>query len=406
MVEYHCLLVFCLTIVHTFHETNGFTFPSLKVVPKTFYRCNHLCLSSAEEHDTSFLPNERAGKRINKTFREIMTLIKSRYGDECDCKRTKMYIYRAKKLSLESVMEVLDFLDSFLPREVVQCLLIESPRVMNKSVDSYLRPTADFLLNLWGEDLFSQAMQRNPQLLLTSGIGYNNDNSSPDKHKNLSIGGILMETANLSKSQLEKLRSQCPSVFSLSPNKVKDVIDYLCEILQPGGNHERVLRKMIMTNPNFLNLQVASNLRPRVEYLASTLQLGPKELAKVLQTGSVLALSVDQNLIPTLEYLKCDLLLEENLKKSILSHPPLLALSLSNLRRKTEALNSINKGLASKVASRCPSVLSLSLDDNLYPTIDFLAMVWGCRTDDRVMGKWLLEYPNILTLSVEGELAC
>lgn len=363
-------------------------------------------LSKVKDQDPSSLANETATKRINKTFREVMALIKSRYGDECDCKRTKMYIYRAKKLSPESVAEVLDFLDSFLPREVVLRLLAESPRIINKPVDSYLRPTAEFLLNLWGKELFSQAMQRNPQLLLTSGIGHNSGNSSPDKQENLTIDSVLMDTVDLSQVQLDKLRGQSPFVFSLPPTKVQEVIHYLSGILQPNGNHKRALRNMILKNPNFLNLNVNTNLRPRVEYLASTLQLGPKELAKVLQTGSILALSVDQNLIPKLEYLKVDLQLEENLKKCVLSHPQLLALSLSNLRWKTDALNSITKDLASKVANRCPSVFSLSLDDNIYPTIEFLARVWGCRRNDTVMGTWLQEYPNVLTLSVEGELAC
>mmetsp|Transcript_28029 Transcript_28029/g.68244 ORF Transcript_28029/g.68244 Transcript_28029/m.68244 type:complete len:431 (-) Transcript_28029:2991-4283(-) len=403
MVGYHGLLIFLLLAVQRSHETCGFTcYP--RIATKTCCQCSYLSPSSVEDHDASSLTNETAGKRVNERFREVMALIKSRYGGECDCRRTKMYIYRAKKLSIESATGVLDFLDSFLPNEVVLQLLIESPRILNKSVDSYLRPTAEFLLNLWGEELFNQAMQRNPQLLLTSGIGYNKAEPESSKQQNLSVDRVLMETVDLSNTQLIKLRNQSPFVFSLAPNKVNEGVDYLCEILKPSGNQKLVLRKMIMTNPNFLNLHVHTNLKPRVEYLTSTLQLSPKELSKLLQTGSVLALSVDQNLKPTLEYLKEDLLLAENLKKCVLSHPALLGLSLSNLQRKTNALNSITKGLASKVARRCPSVFSLSLDENIYPKIEFLARVWGCEDDDTVLGTWLQEYPNVLTLSVEGML--
>ncbi|CAJ1951458.1 unnamed protein product [Cylindrotheca closterium] len=399
------LLIFLfLLAAQRFHETYGFTSYPI-TTKKSCFQCSHLSVSSLEDHDESFLTSETTGKRANGAFREVMALIIARYGDECDCRRTKMYIYRAKELSITSVTGVLDFLEAFLPRESVQQLLIESPRILNKSVDSYLRPTADFLLNLWGEELFNQAMERNPQLLLTSGIGYNNKaNPGSSKKKNLSVDNVLIETVDLSEAQLKKLRRQSPFVFSLAPNKIKEGIHYLCEILEPSGNPKRILRKMIMTNPNFLNLHVHTNLRPRVEYLTSTLQLSAKELPKLLKAGSVLALSVDQNLKPTLEYLKNDLLLDGNLKKCVLSHPALLALSLSNLQRKTNALNSISKGLASKVARRCPSVFSLSLDDNIYPTVEFLARVWGCQDDNTIIGAWLQEYPNVLTLSVEGNI--
>lgn len=401
MVGYQGLLIFLLLAVQRSHETYGFTFHLLKTT-KTCFQCSHLSPSSVAE-DSSFMTNKRAGMRANERFREVMALVKARYGDECDIRRTKMYIYRAKKLSIESVTRVLDFLDSLLPRDCVQQLLVESPRILNKSVDSYLKPTAEFLLNLWGEELFNEAMERNPQLLLTSGIGYNNKAiPTSNELENLSIDNVLMETVDLSKSQLNKLRSRSPFVFSIAPNKVKEGIDYLCEILGPSGNQKRVLRKMIMTNPSFLNLHVHTNLRPRVEYLTSKLQLSPQERSQLLQTGSVLALSVDQNLKPTLEYLIEDLLLAENLKKCVLSHPALLALSLANLKRKTNALDSISKGLASDVARRCPSVFSLSLDDNIHPTIEFLARVWGCQEDDTVIGTCLQEYPNVLTLSVEG----
>jgi hypothetical protein len=347
-----------------------------------------------------------ATKRANTVVREIMTLIKSRYGSEGDWQRTKMYVYRAKKLSVSSVTQVLDFLDSFLSKEVAVTLLKHSPRVLNKPVQSYLRPTTQFLLELWGPELFEQAMLRNPQLLLTSGMGYNQQDTQSPKGKLHNVDDVLTDMTDISATSLQQMKRDIPFVFGLRSQKVQEVLEYMTTILEPTKKGKPILRKLIMGYPYVLNLCVETSLKPRVEFLRATLQLTPNELAKIVRTGIVMGLSVDENLRPTLKYLEEELSLGINLKKCILSHPQLLALSLANIEKKTEFFQSIGPSLAPRIARRCPAVFSLSLDTNIIPTLDFLSRIWGCRWDDSAMEACLTEYPNVLTLSVQGAFAC
>jgi hypothetical protein len=241
-----------------------------------------------------------ATKRANTVVREIMTLIKSRYGSEGDWQRTKMYVYRAKKLSVSSVTQVLDFLDSFLSKEVAVTLLKHSPRVLNKPVQSYLRPTTQFLLELWGPELFEQAMLRNPQLLLTSGMGYNQQDTQSPKGKLHNVDDVLTDMTDISATSLQQMKRDIPFVFGLRSQKVQEVLEYMTTILEPTKKGKPILRKLIMGYPYVLNLCVETSLKPRVEFLRATLQLTPNELAKIVRTGIVMGLSVDENLRPTL----------------------------------------------------------------------------------------------------------
>jgi len=84
-----------------------------------------------------------------------------------------MYLYQSYHLlSWEQVEAVVNFLDSRVTPATSRKILQANPRVLRKSVDSFLAPTADFLLDLWGPDLFQTAMEQNPKLLLARGMGY------------------------------------------------------------------------------------------------------------------------------------------------------------------------------------------------------------------------------------------
>jgi hypothetical protein len=359
---------------------------------------------------TSKSAAESTKKRVNTVVREVMALIESRYSATGeDWQRTRMYVYRAKNLSLTQVEQVLSFLDSFLSQESTAALLKDSPRILNKSVQSYLKPTATFLEELWGADLFEQAMQRNPQLLLSSGLGYNvkdDDSSLTAKETEKTVENLLRDMAGISVASMGKLRKSNPFVFGLDSKKVQEVLEHLTLTLEPITKDEikpTILRKLILGNPSILNLSVETNLRHRVDFLSSTLKLTPAELAKIVQTGGILTLSVNKNLKPTLQYLCDDLLLGDGyLKKCILSHPQLLALSLKNLQEKATFFKSIGPTLAPRIARRCPAVLSLSLESNIIPTIEFLAKIWGCEPYGLDMESSLTEYPNILSLSLQG----
>ena len=87
----------------------------------------------------------------------------------------------------QQVINVVNFLDGRLklPRQVSKKILQDSPRILRKPVNSFLIPTSDFLLELWGRDLFLLAVERNPALLLSSGVGYTTNRKTKKEKKKL-----------------------------------------------------------------------------------------------------------------------------------------------------------------------------------------------------------------------------
>ena len=379
--------------------------------------------------------------------------------------KTRNYVYKTKRLpSLQQVTAVLSFLEDVFPddRSLVRTVVQSSPRILKRNVANNLWPTADFLQDLYGPDLFREAVRRNPDLLLTAGVGHNAANDQ--------VQDYLRNDLAMSAAALKKLQKNNPSLFQLDIDKIRSVVTCLDNVLTEGGykttKAKKVLSKMIATHPYLLNLSVETNLWPRLEFLRESCQLAPKELADLVKSSAgVLGLSVSDNLKPTLDYLSDLLSVQQQqapneygehmvgsnvdashtsmLRKCVLSHPQILALSLKNIRNKVEYFNSLDGSsststsppshlsLAGKIAARSPVVYSLSLQDNIIPTIEFLARVWGATPTDTApstdsnepndksvsttttttttlesatLGRMLGEYPAVLTLSLEGNI--
>lgn len=508
--------------------------------------------SSAVVEDGEQQPGGR--RRINTRVRTFMAMITDRhdsdevassisssssmsslsysssYSKPC-WKKTRSYLYHAAgtKLSAQQVGAVLDFLDLHLPPAVARTVLQQTPRIVGKPVDSYLQPTAEFLRQLWGPELFVLAIERNPGLLLSRGVGYspaasgrqrrrrrgsdaeitigrNNSNSNssaiiinaasdddtacPDRHAAAAppvvagefddVGALLEEFMGMSPTSIQRLKRSAPFVFGLATEKVRSVLVFLQGVLseelaevswedgssgvgQPADRAavvSAILCKVIGAHPHLLNLSVETNLKPRLDFLARECRMNATHLATLVKAsnGSVLGLSVENNLKPTLDYLRQEIFHEDEmrpppdqelelelerdqLRKCILSHPSLLGLSRANLQAKVSFFRSIGPTVPHRIAHRCPSVYSLNLQRNILPTVQFLAKVWGAsnasnvvttttktttatttksRTaesgspadqvsvifvePDKKLEQMLYEYPNILTLSVEGNI--
>ena len=408
-------------------------------------------ITALRASNTNFTqPNPPKRGRINTNVRNIMERIESNYDSSEkneDWTKTKTYVYHASaNLSLQQVQEVIGFLDSIVSKEVSKQILQTTPRILRKPVQSFLKPTADFLLQLWGPSLFEEAMRRNPQLLLTSGVGYTTNrrtaaataNSTTTQDHGDGIEEVLNQQAGISGKSLARLKRTAPFVFGLPLDKVTSVLEYLSNLLRRGTIAQKqiptVVRKLVTNHPFLLNLSVEKNLQPRIEFLSNNCGLNDTDVAKIVQSagGSVLGLSVEENLKPTMDFLTTLLQNDRTaLRKCILSHPQLLALSIANLQSKADYFDSIGAPLAARIALRCPAVYSLSLVENIVPTIDFLAKVWGLQPPPHVsneditdgtfssaaaeeathqnlnnegLSQLLQEYPNILTLSLVGNL--
>jgi len=381
----------------------------------------------------------------------------------------------------QQVINVVNFLDGRLklPRQVSRKILQDSPRILRKPVNSFLIPTSDFLLELWGRDLFLLAVERNPALLLSSGVGYTTnrktkkkkttytknsiDDEDEDGNNSISKAGLNLENAEcilfkytgLSSSTVKRIKKSSPFVFGLAPSQLHSVLSYLKDILiqrevdttktQIATNQElkkakKILGKIVAAHPNLLNLSVEKNLKPRMEFLVTSCDLDATQLAKVVETsnGSVLGLSVKQNLKPTMDFLLRDIFHDGEinntekrilLKKCLLAHPQIVGLSLTNLRSKVDYFHSIGPSLAIRIATKCPVIYSLNLDQNIIPTVEFLTKVWGMTTNEttqwpsstkerslsnikknnnsnssNLLQNMFHEYPNIITLSVETNI--
>jgi hypothetical protein len=413
-------------------------------------------------------------------------------------KKTRNYLYQAgDRLTVEQVREVIDFLDVTVDSVTARSIVQTAPRVLRKSVTSSLQPTSNFLLELWGPPLFQTALSRNPHLLLSTGLCYDGPERDQIERYLQETVGIPWATVqtlqkkapfvfSLSVEKLERVLDFFRHLLhhgNCAPSKIPIV-----------------LRKLVTSYPHLLNLSVDANLEPRVDFLMQRCGLNAADMASLLQSSSgasVLGLSVSANLQPTLDYLssiimmggsletkgdehkdldhECDnnndsntteRIITAQLRKSILLHPPLLGLSLKNLQAKVKYFNLIDNpdqqpttttgqeplqaslannmsrssittaSLASRVCIRSPAIYSLSLQDNIIPTVEFLAKVWGTvapsvqwnettgemiivsqssaigkdltknsnGTTPNLLAALLQEYPTIVTLSLQGNI--
>jgi hypothetical protein len=290
------------------------------------------------------------------------------------------------------------------------------------------------------------------------------------QEQDMSVETYLLNTVAMSKTQVEKLKVNHPKIFQLSTSSnVKPVIDFLYTLCRDKSH--KTVQRVLVSNPNILGLDVASNLQPKIYFLQERCGIGNEDIELVLnKSPGILGYSLREKYEPTIQFLECILrstkadaidrvqqqkllsdlsnqqsmnfTLKPMLKQCLLRHPQLLSLSLENLRTKTlyfdaiDYLSTFCKGgsgvvlnepsLVSQIASTMPSVLSLSLYQNIIPTVSTLANTWGASevtriAHDFIMGiqnisqikridssvdvsQMLGEYPGVLTLALQGNI--
>lgn len=382
---------------------------------------------NTRNHDTD--PKENAGRQ---DVQELMGVLTQRYPSIPinEWTRTRNYLYRnAKALSKFQLQQLIEFLAANFDEETQILVLQSIPRILRKSIPTFLQPTTDFLRERFGEDLFREAVKRNPKLLMTTGIGY--DAGVLDM-----VRICLRDELGMSKAAISKLSNRAPFVFDLSTSKMLSTIEFLRQVVRQTKDIDPVdvnrhVGKVITSHPEVLRLSVEDNLRPRLEYLQRRCHLEKEDLASFIQGSSsaILGLSIPANLDPTIDFLESRLHPEE-LRKCIMSHAQILGLSIENLESKAMFFDSIDfqrrsdkSSLTSRIFLRSPEVFSLSLSDNITPKVRFLARVWGMETHldslDDVAGvpglqgeflsspslsDMLKEDPSVLSLSLEGNL--
>ena len=356
--------------------------------------------------------------------------------------KLKNYFYHSSdRITASQVEKVLNFLEEVFPNDpsLRQLILQSSPRVLRKNVKTNLQPTVEFLKSLYGDDLFFEAVRRNPDLLLTTGMGYDADE--------LNVIEVYFESdLKLTKRNMIKLKQSNPYLFKMPLHKIILAVEYLRKLMRSAelsdDKIKKVLTKIVTQHSTVLQLSIDNNLKPRIKFLKERLNLEDADVVKMIQStaGAILSYSVDDNLTPTINYL-AEILLEKDLRRTLVKHPDFLGLSLPYLQSKVAYFQSIDPpgtrqrrsaGLASRVFLGAPTAYSLSLQDNIIPKVDFLAGLWGVKSpssyilhdddtsDDAIqkimssddydfssssiLSPMLREAPNLLTLSLEGNM--
>eukprot|EP00557_Chaetoceros_sp_GSL56_P009885 CAMPEP_0176481910 /NCGR_PEP_ID=MMETSP0200_2-20121128/3087_1 /TAXON_ID=947934 /ORGANISM="Chaetoceros sp., Strain GSL56" /LENGTH=554 /DNA_ID=CAMNT_0017878177 /DNA_START=254 /DNA_END=1918 /DNA_ORIENTATION=+ len=411
--------------------------------------------------------------RKNQNAQNIFSLITERYNGTGVCidfndeewKKAKRYIYHATSplstnypLSTEQVSAVLDFLDetfgtnkvnnSYNDTDIDSIFIVKSvPRILRKDAESYLRPTVNFLKELYGP-MFNQFVKRRPDLVIASGVGYNGRKEKYSKQMppeqtlvkvkerfiDMNVEIFLKKNLTLSPAQISTLKKKHPALFEISFLRLQSTVDYLRRVInivsEDCSEDDAIIGKMIKANPNILNLTL-ENIKAKIMFLTD-LGFHPGENIRALlkKYPGILGLSLDKNLRPTTRALfefynqsKDKELSQRFVKKTIALHPQLLALSPSNFAAKIEYFDKLdcggsmgvivsrdlNKGsLALKLLMAAPSVYSLSLD-NIQEKVAYLSKLWSIDVsrsilDKPTVAKQISDFPAVLTLSLEGNL--
>ena len=356
--------------------------------------------------------------RVNPTVRQHMEILEERLGlssADKSWKKTRAYLYRSTLTDRQIISAVETLLAcKVLSKELVRHVVQSSPRILRKNPKTYIEPTLDFLLDIFGKELLPEAVSRNPNLLLTRDTGYNGDD--------LELVSIFLQChLGMSESNICKLKKSAPRIFQIRVSNLLETTLYLSDLLNAGDaaiaqderQQKRVLCKIILSHPNLLQLSVDRNLKPRIEYLRQRCRLEDKDVKSLIKSSSagILGLSVEDNLAAKLDIIEECLANPSLSRQCILRHPQILGLSLENIKAKLAYFSSIDKALPGRLLARSPAVFSLRLEDNIVPKIAFLAGVWGLGKEssaeafyDEKLGSLLAEYPTVLTLSLESNL--
>ena len=463
--------------------------------------------------DATNIPSKPKQSRRNENAQKVFALLNSRYNynynnnsnnedakssihidlNSSEWTKAKRYIYHATSssstkhpLSVDQIISVLDFLD-----ENFQCqggkdgvigtgsgtgtgtgidsiLILQTvPRILRKDPKSYLKPTVEFLKGLYGP-MFLEFVKRRPDVLLTSGVGYNGNIHDGDDAMNTDHDGndttttttlttsvddenveaYLTTDLGISANQVAKLKKSHPAIFQLSQAKIYPTVQYLLSACQGPSDEESkstststsrtIVGKMIKANPNILNLQLA-NIRAKVDFLQEYGFDSSESLGMLWKKyPGILGLSLESNLRPTTDLL-LDLLetrmgasSKSQLSKTLSLHPQLLALAPENLASKAAYFDTIDdacaksdddsgtgiaskrkcKSLAARIVMSAPSVYSLSLENNIMPKMEYLSNLWNANNSTSSSSsmssinpsRHISDYPNILTLSLQGNI--
>jgi len=338
---------------------------------------------SVPQSSASASPDDPNGPSVTRQERReaILSILQRRSRDgstPAEWHKLRNYLYQTNlsTLPLNQVESVISYLDSALDStDLTNTVLQNTPRILRKSVETQLMPTVEFLQSIYPQELFLKAVERRPNLLVTSGVGYNrraNSDTNNDAEQ------YLLKELRLPDTAVAKLKRSTPVIFQFSVlESLRPVVEYLVSILASGNETADIdiaaraeamtaVGKLVRSYPTVLGLSVETNLKPTVQLLLSRCNLHNKDMAKILKSyPEFLGLSLETNLRPKIDYISNVLLdyirdgslpedeveeeyalwledAQELLRSCIIRHPPILGLAIDNLRRKVAYFDAVD----------------------------------------------------------------
>ncbi|GMI04867.1 hypothetical protein TrVE_jg13381 [Triparma verrucosa] len=259
---------------------------------------------------------------------------------------------------------------------------------------SDLLPTVDYLKNLYGLKEMVKAVEMNPSLLLTRGLG-------DVKCRPLSP---LLRARGFTEKEIENIHSKYPQILGLTnSSQCEYVISYLRSIVGVADGGAKAVCKVVTRHPWILGLKT-SNLELTHIFLTEDLGLGEKTMRVIVTRFlPIYGLSLNGNVRESVEKIRAALGLEAGeFRKVMERHPGIVLLKEENFNEKVEYFEAaMGLGAAKKIVLNCPSVFSLSLSKTLIPRVEYLKSVWP---DDIEFSKRVNEYPALMSLSVENNV--
>ncbi|XP_015271797.1 PREDICTED: transcription termination factor 1, mitochondrial [Gekko japonicus] len=239
-------------------------------------------------------------------------------------------------------------------KETIASIISRYPRAITRSHQS-LRERWEIWRSILMTDVeILTILQRSPESFFRSG---NNENMQENITFFCSIG--------LMPSDLCKMLTRTPRVFSNSVELNKQMVDLLCEIcLSLGGENPDDFVKQLISRNVFIFLRSRKQVKANINLLQSSFNLDNEELLMLLhgQGGDVLDLS-NEYLKKTLANVKEKLLshgcTEKEVDMFVLKHLRILYLSSQNLNDKIDFL--IQANIDIEQIAKCPLVLDKSI---------------------------------------------
>lgn len=308
--------------------------------------------------------------------RAILEMMEARSVEVGSTSKLRQYLYKTNlsQITIEQVQSVLSYLDTVLGSEpLTNAVLQSTPRIIRKSVETQLKPTVEFLQSIYSEDLFLKAIDRNPRLLVTSGVGYDGTKKNADGED---VGKYLTMELGLAESAVRRLKKSNPNIFQFSvEEQIRPVADYLVFLFAANSDRDvtqmqlaearKSAGKVIKSCPNVVGLSVDSNLIPKIDFIKARCGLDQKGVGKALEAyPELLGLSLSLNIRPTIDYLSNVLLdcsagdmpddaveedfamwmedAKEPLRKCISRHPQIFGLSMQNICSKVAFFDKVD----------------------------------------------------------------